>query len=93
MQMNIVKRYGLAKKELQTVSIPKNAKILSVCVVHEHINVFVELDQNNLYDFSQTIEFAIFKDGQYFPTDRYQFLGSVVLEFGNAVYHVLYHTI
>ena len=94
--MNIVRMYGLdSKKELQTIGIPKEARILSVCVVHEEIKVAVEEDVNaHLFrDCYKTIEFAVFKAARKFYVDSYNFLGTIVLDFGNTIYHVLYRNV
>ena len=94
--MNIVRMYGLSKeKELQKISIPKEARILSVCVIHEHIQVAVEEDVNAPFhqDRAQTIEFAIFKGTRHFYVDDYTFLGTILLEFGNTIYHVFYRNV
>jgi len=94
--MNIVRMYGLShEKELQKIVIPKEARILSVCVIHEHIQIAVVEDVNALLhqDRSQTIEFAIFKETRHFSVDDYTFLGTILLEFGNTVYHVFYRNV
>lgn len=94
--MNVVRMYGLSReKELQKISIPKEARILSVCVVHEHIQIAVEEEVNAFFHKNeyQTIEFAIFNENRHFHVDGYTFLGTILLEFGNTIYHVFYRNI
>ena len=94
--MNIVKKYGLSRKrEIQQLGLPEKARVLSVVVQQEDLYVFVEEDANASIhnDHSQEVEFAIFKDCRVFAVDDYQFLGTVVLEFGNSIYHVFYRNV
>ena len=93
--MNIVRTFGLAqRKELQVIGIPKGAKILSVCVRQEQIKVAIQVDPNEfLHDSSQKIEFAIFSEERAFKIDDYNFLGTIVLNFGNDIYHVFYRNV
>lgn len=94
--MNVVRMYGLNnEKELQKIGIPKEARILSVSVIHEHIQVAVQEDVNALFhqDRSQTIEFAIFNGNRHFYVDDHTFLGTILLEFGNTIYHVFYRNV
>lgn len=98
--MNIVRKYGLStKKECQIILLPKDSRILSVIVQQENIYIFVEEDCNaNQFSYSdckhfRTVEFAIFKDCRHFPVDNYQFLGTIVFEFGNQIYHVFYRNV
>ena len=98
--MNIVAKYGLSsKEEVQRVQLPINSRILSVVAQHENIFIYVEQDVNaqlpphrSLVDF-RTVEFGIFKDCRSFAVDDYQFLGTVILNFGNSVYHVFYRDV
>ena len=97
--MNIVRMYGLGQKEeTQIISIPKNAKVLSVCVIHERLKVAVEEDVNaiafpTLKENLRDVEFAVFNEKRHFDVDDYQFLGTVVLNWGNTIYHVFYRNV
>lgn len=82
------------KKEVQKRLIPKGAEILSVCVRQETIMIAVKEDVNAYVNFRvenmQTVEIAIIGEHRKFNVDEYNFLGTVVLNFGNDIYHVLY---
>lgn len=85
------------KKEVQKRLIPKGAEILSVCVRQETIMIAVKQDVNAYTNFQvknmQTVEIAIIGEHRNFNVDGYNFLGTVVLNFGNDIYHVLYRYI
>lgn len=89
--MTIVTSHGLSKKETQSYLLPKNSRILSVYVKQENIYVSIEHDVNADM-FSQRVEFAVFKEGRHFNVNGYNFLGTVILNFGNTIYHVFYKT-
>lgn len=94
--MNVVRSFVLSKdEELKVVTIPKDARILSVCVIQENMHISLEEDvnANHIKDEQQKVEFAVFKDGRHFYIDDYQFLGTVVLDFGNTIYHVFYRNV
>lgn len=94
--MKHIVSFSLSKnEELREITILKDARILSVCVIKENLLLFVEEDVNANYQKTERekLEIAVIKDGRCFYTDDYQFLGTVVLDFGNAVYHVLYRKI
>ena len=98
--MNIVSKYGLnPKKEIQRIKLPRDSRILSVIVQHEYIYFYVEQDANALiWSFNdcehfKSVEFAVFRDCRSFNVDDYQFLGTVVLDFGNSIYHVFYRDV
>lgn len=94
--MNVVRSFTLSKdKELCEKTIPKDARILSVCVIKENIRIFFKEDVNAHYikTDKQKVEFAVFKDGRQFYIDDYEFLGTVVLDFGNSIYHVFYRNV
>lgn len=90
--MNIVSVFFLDyNKEKQCIGLPKNSKILSVCVKKERVYISVEHDVNALvYRDYHSVEFAIFREGRHFYTNGYTFLGTVILEFGNSFFHVFY---
>lgn len=89
---SVTKRALLTTKEIQEICVSNGAQVLSVCVQHECIWVFFEENVNayNEFDTSQKIEFAVFKADRQFYTDAFQFLGTVVINFGNDIYHVFY---
>ena len=94
--MNVVRMYVLdTGKETQKLVLPEKSRVLSVCVKQETIYVSVEEDVNaNMRrSYYHTVEFAVFKEGRYFHVDDYQFLGTIVLEFGNTIYHVFYRNV
>ena len=89
----VTSRCLTSDKEIQQVEVSKGARILSVCVKQEKILVFFEEDVNKAsyrYDTGQVIEFAVFRDGRHFYTDKYEYLGTIVINFGNEFYHVFY---
>lgn len=91
--MNVVKKYVLStENELTELSIARDARIFSACVMHEDLYLFVEANVNeNVIKVPQrTVEIAVFKDGRYFHIDDYTFLATVVLNYGNDIYHVFY---
>ena len=98
--MRVVAKYGLSpKKEHQIMQLPRNSRILSVVVQHEYIFFYVEQDANTLEwpysdcEYFKPVEFAVFKDCRSFGVDNYQFLGTVVLDFGNNIYHIFYRDV
>ena len=97
--MNIVRTYALDKeKEKQVLLLPKNSRILSVCVIHEQIKVFVEEDANaitysHILERFHEVEFAIFYEKRYFYVDDYNYLGTLLLNYGNNIYHVFYRNV
>lgn len=91
--MAIVSLHGLdAKKEKQSVLLPKGSEILSVCVKQENILISVAHDVNAAGRISdtQSVEFAVIKEGRHFNIEGYHFLGTVVLNFGNTICQVFY---
>ena len=93
--MNVVRSIALSKdEELREIRIPKDARILSVCVIQEKMLIFIEEDVNTkTKDRQQKVEIAVFKNGRHFYVDDYKFLGTVVLDFGNTIYHVYYRNV
>ena len=63
--------------------------------MHESIYVFVEendTDYNSEAN-TQKVEFVVFKNGRNFCIDDYEFLGTIVLDLGNSIYHVFYRNV
>lgn len=90
--MSIVTIHGLSKKQLQLCSLPEGSQVLSVIVKQEHIYISAMHDVN-AKGFGKRIEVAMFPDGRYFHVDGYTFLGTIVLDFGNTIYHVFYREV
>ena len=94
--MKDVRMYVLdTDKTKQKIVLPEKSRILSVCVKQETIRVSVEEDVNAHIkrDCYHTVEFAVIKEGHYLYVDDYQFLGTIVLEFGNTICHVFYRNV
>ena len=95
---NIISMYAFEhEKEVQTRLLPKGAEILSVCVRQETVMIAVKQNVNAYVNFRvenmQKVEIAILNEKRSFDIDDYNFLGTVVLNFGNDIYHVLYRYI
>lgn len=90
--MTIVTVHGLSKKEKQICSLAENAQILSVFVKQEKIYISAKHDVNANW-FAKRVEFAIFPDGRKFDVEGFNFLGTIILNFGNTIYQVFYREI
>ena len=95
--MDVVQMYSLnhGRETVQKKQIPEEAKVLSVCVLHEEVKVAVQQDVNAdlQRDKTKTIEFAMFKPPLRFHVDDYKFLGTIILDYGNSIYHVFYREV
>lgn len=96
-KMDVVQMYSLnrGRETVQKKQIPENAQVLSVCVLHEQVEVAVQQDVNAYLhcDRYKTIEFAMFKPPLQFHVDDYKFLGTIILDYGNSIYHVFYREV
>lgn len=92
---NIVSMYGLTLLETQRIGLPKGAEVLSVCVRHEQPIVAVKHDVNGrgLKAETESFEILILGEKRVCTIDKYKFLGTIVLNYGNDIYNVFYRKV
>jgi hypothetical protein len=85
-------KFPLDTTDVQTVSMPKGAKVLSVQMQFDRITAWALVDNAELV--SQPVRFHVIGTGYPLPdyTDAWQFIGTVQMLDGSLIFHVFVDT-